>query len=455
VSSASKALQFDGTAYVSIPGDRFRNLQSGALSVWIRPTAGGGVILTSLHDTSNDRQFFPAVADRGDGPFSVSMVGVTKSDRFDFSLETDDRFPLNAWHHLVYTSAKGSGRFQLYIDGKPQHMHVSSFGRVTDFFFADLMRGGDDLQIGAKSDSHSAHSSFFHGVMRDLMIFDQVLSQEEVTALAAAGPGGDLSRYARMGSLVAGYHLDEMRGTTVADFSGHGNDGTLHGGVTRVSGQGIAPAPHARALQFDGKHYGTLPQSTKFTAGDFTVSLWFDPTTDNKSHWLFMRGFGWHDQRGDIGLMINPHSGDLDFVANTGGNSQWLFGWDAPESRLRSAFKLNAWNHVVVTRRGHTYTMWMNGARAGSERSSADISDSDDTNPFIVCGFMYDGGVQQMFQGALDELRIFHRCLSDGEIAALYSDGGGKSAPAARNLEGPTPVPARDIPERTRDDEDR
>ena len=56
------ALEFDGTAYVSIPGDRFRNLQSGTLSAWIRPTAGGGVILTSLHDMSNDRQFFPAVA---------------------------------------------------------------------------------------------------------------------------------------------------------------------------------------------------------------------------------------------------------------------------------------------------------------------------------------------------------------------------------------------------------
>ena len=64
-SSASKALQFDGTAYVSIPGDRFRNLQSGALSVWIRPTAGGGVILTSLHDTSNDRQFFSRRGGRG------------------------------------------------------------------------------------------------------------------------------------------------------------------------------------------------------------------------------------------------------------------------------------------------------------------------------------------------------------------------------------------------------
>ena len=32
--------------------------------------------------------------------------------------------------------------------------------------------------------------------------------------------------------LVAGYHLDEGRGTTANDFSGHGNTGTFRGGVT-------------------------------------------------------------------------------------------------------------------------------------------------------------------------------------------------------------------------------
>ena len=173
---------------------------------------------------------------------------------------------------------------------------------------------------------------------------------------------------------------------------------------------------------------------TKFTAGDFTVSLWFNPATDNKSNWLFMRGFGWHDQHGDIGLMINPHSGDLDFVANSGGNSQWILGWDVPESRLRSAFTLNAWNHVVVTRRGDTYTMWMNGDRVGREQSPDDISDTDNTNPFVVAGFTYNDGVRRNISGRLDEFRIFRRCLSGEEIAALYEAG-------AQRIPGSAAVP--------------
>jgi hypothetical protein len=194
------------------------------------------------------------------------------------------------------------------------------------------------------------------------------------------------------------------------------------------------PAPavsRAGALQFDGTRYATLPQSTKSTAGDFTVSLWFDPTKHHESQFLFMRGFDYREQQGDICLKINRDSGDLDFQARTS-DGQWLFGWDAPESRLRGPFKLGQWNHVVVTRRGNTYTMWMNGGRVGSERSTADISDTDDTNPFIVGGIMSESGLKDKFQGAVDEFRIFHRCLSDAEITALYHRDNGLSGAASR-----------------------
>ena len=310
--------------------------------------------------------------------------------------ETDNRFSLDAWHDLIYTSAAGSGRYDLYIDGKPQHMHVYSFGGDTDFFYADVMRGGDDLQIGAKSDSHAAHSGFFHGAMRNLIIFDQALSPDWVAALDAARRGGvDVARNPWVASFVAGYHMDEGQGTTLADFSGHGHDGTLHGGLKWT--WGASAVPHAGAMHFDGTRYATLPQSTKFTSDDFTISLWFYPAKERKYQFLFLRGFGGRDQKGDIGLKIHPYSGDLDFVANTEGYNQWIFGRDAPESRLRSAFRLKAWNHAVVTRRGDTYTMWMNGARVSSERSPADISDLENTNPFLVGACIFKAGCRTCF----------------------------------------------------------
>ncbi len=241
---------------------------------------------------------------------------------------------------------------------------------------------------------------------------------------------------------------DEIRGAITTDAKSKINPATprladltwIRAKGYRVEdhgGRADAPAPHAHTLQFDGTRYATLPQPLKFTSGDFTISLWFNPTRTDKSQFLFIRGLAWDDKKGDIGLKINPNSGDLDFEANTGGNAQWLFGWDAPESLLRSAFRLNQWNHVVVTRSGDTYTLWMNGTKIVSEDSTSDISDSDDINPFVMGGMMSNSVAQDVFEGALDEFRIVHRCLPDREIAALYNHGDGlDGSPAQAPADG-------------------
>ena len=206
------ALTFDGTGYVRIPGKNFRNLRSGTVSVWIRPTAGG-YILSSLTDMSNNRQGGPSLMDNGDGTFSVGVGGVSKDNRYVFSVRSDNNFSHNAWHHLVYTSQHGSGTCRLYMDGKLQPMHFWQAGNAVNFFFADLMQSGDDLQLVARHvTEHHVQCGFFEGAMRDLLIFDEPISQGQVAALHAAGPGGDLSQFAWMSRLVAGYRLDEGRG---------------------------------------------------------------------------------------------------------------------------------------------------------------------------------------------------------------------------------------------------
>ncbi len=184
-----------------------------------------------------------------------------------------------------------------------------------------------------------------------------------------------------------------------------------------------ANASHPRAVQFDGSHFAKVEPPPKFTSGDFSISLWFNPVRSSHFAFPFMRGYSYRDQQGDIALKLNRDSGELDFQARTA-DHEWLFGWDAPESRLRSPVRYGQWNHAVVARRGDTYTMWMNGARVGSEKSSADISDAGNTNPFIMGGIMENNGVVDMFHGALDDFRVFRRCLSDKEIGTLYKSNG-------------------------------
>ena len=315
------------------------------------------------------------------------------------------------WHFVAVTLEDHVLRF--YLDGEPAGNASMPY----------TIKSSSDYGLGGVADDAI---DTLRGCLAETLIFDRALGSVEIAQFfrrgRGLGPFRDL-----LDGLVAGYCFDEGQGTTANDFSGHGRDGTLHGGVKSVSDKGSAAGPHANALQFDGEHYAKVEPPPKFTSGDFTISLWFKPVRVNDWIYLWMRGFGWHDQQGDIGLKFDRDNGNLDFEARTA-ERQWLFGWGVPESRLRSAVRYGQWNHAVVTRRGDSYCLWMNGERVASEKSSADIFDTDNTDPLIVGGMIGDEGagprVGPMYQGALDDFRIFRRCLSDKEIGTLYDCGG-------------------------------
>ncbi len=409
----SHALHFDGRAgsYVEIP-----NLDMGRLTfaTWVKRdvTAKKQPLILSAR-YGGWGVYFSEIpgADNPGGTNDYVWFTHRGAGGWHSDVEIADR----QWHFVAVTLDGNSLKF--YVDGKPAGN--TSMGYTID-------SGGSGYCLGGATESPGEPCRSLQGCLEETLVFNKPLNPAEIARLYIRG------RHAHgvgsMDGLIAGYHFDEGAGTTAADFSGHGNTGTLKGGVTWVPGRAavtktrIAGVSHA--LHFDGTRYVTLPQSLKFTSGDFTVSLWFDPTTAKESQFLFIRGFAWGDKQGDIGLKINPNSGDLDFEARTA-DSQWHFGWDAPESSLRSPFRLNQWNHVVVTRCGDRYTLWMNGVKVASEDSTANISDTNDTNPFLVGGMMADNGVQDMFQGDLDGFCIFHRSLSDTEIAVLYNHGNG------------------------------
>src|SRR3989344_1329664 len=62
------------------------------------------------------------------------------------------------------------------------------------------------------------------------------------------GGGGDISSDATTRGLVGYWNFEEGTGTTAADATDQGNDGTLTGGPTWVSGK----AGNGTALEFDG-----------------------------------------------------------------------------------------------------------------------------------------------------------------------------------------------------------
>ena len=80
------------------------------------------------------------------------------------------------------------------------------------------------------------------------------------TALAALDP-----------DLVAYWPYDEGTGTTAADLTGNGNDGTLEGGALWVAGQLDG------AIQFNGSDAEVHAPHIPFDNRSFTIAMWVNP----------------------------------------------------------------------------------------------------------------------------------------------------------------------------------
>ena len=76
--------------------------------------------------------------------------------------------------------------------------------------------------------------------------------------------------------LVGWWKFDEASGSTAADSSGNGNDGTLNGSATFAPAEGQLGG----ALSMDGSAggYVLIPQSDSLrliNQGDYTITMWF------------------------------------------------------------------------------------------------------------------------------------------------------------------------------------
>jgi hypothetical protein len=71
--------------------------------------------------------------------------------------------------------------------------------------------------------------------------------------------------------LLAWWRFDDGSGTTAADSSGNGLDGTLEGGAQWVDGQ------LAGAIQFNGSNARVVAPHIPLDNRSFTITMWINP----------------------------------------------------------------------------------------------------------------------------------------------------------------------------------
>lgn len=232
-------------------------------------------------------------------------------------------------------------------------------------------------------------------------------------------------------------------GNTVPDMSGRGTNLTLNG-PTWVRSHG------KWALDFDGTNdeatfYGLRDIST--TAPRFTWSSWFL----NRGSWTnygSLVNSGTDAATRSISIRFADAANYLHIsLRQNGGGGGWV---QSPITKSN-----NVWYHLAVTmsENGRVQT-WINGRTFGV--SSVTLGTAFASNPLIYLGRPISGaapiGTPNWFNGLQDDIRIYNRNLSAGEIRALATERGAAYKEVPRSFVFLGATPSSDITRSAGDD---
>jgi len=236
------SISLDGTGDFMDTGDTFQSTFRDSFSIgfWLKLTDGGTSSHQILFGTKN--------ADSTDG---INFACRANTGLLYFKLEANNDFVIqesdapafangpNDWKHIVATvthSGSGNATCVLFVNG-------SKIASTEDAALLedkqDDYTTGINPYVGAYNNNGSA-SSFTTGSFDQVAIWDAALDANAVEVIYNLGIPFDLTSdrtigakvYDNASDLVAYWKMNDGSGTTVVDYSGNGNNGTLAADAT-------------------------------------------------------------------------------------------------------------------------------------------------------------------------------------------------------------------------------
>jgi hypothetical protein len=205
--------------------------------------------------------------------------------------------------------------------------------------------------------------------------------------------------------LVGWWKLDENSGTTAADSSGNGNNGTLSGGTWQTAGGKIAGALHLNA--FDVVNCGA---AASLNTPSVTVAFWMKP--DSLGNVIPVDKL---PTTGSVGYAVKLRdTGTIWFrVGAEGGPALDVYGGS-------NIYTNGAWTHVACTfdSSSGAMRMYINGVVESHQPTFAVTLNASNTT------FRMGSTVEQ-YAGLLDDVRVYDHALTSNEVVTVMAGGGG------------------------------
>ncbi len=220
-----------------------------------------------------------------------------------------------------------------------------------------------------------------------------------------------------VGDATLAWKLDENNGTTTADSSGHGNTGTLHGGVSWFN-----PGRSGACVSMNGTD-GYIDcgnnASTNLT-GDMTFSAWVKMNSG-----YYDQKIGGNESGTGGGYKLCIYNSKVEFEVRDAQNNPHLNRDVAGGTVL----VMGTWYHImgVYSESGHYIKTYVNGTLdrtllgdgTGSGYNSVPVNALGSTTGNFVMG-KEPWAALYFFNGYMDDIRIWNRVLSPQEALALH-----------------------------------
>ncbi len=192
-------------------------------------------------------------------------------------------------------------------------------------------------------------------------------------------------------------------------FNGNADDLSVNNNNGTVNGATLVPdrfGNNNSAYYFDGSDYISIPHSTTLNMQDsLSFSVWVKPESLSGTRMVF--GKSNYTTKTNYLLRIKPS-----------GYIQWEYnGYTNTDS---VPLQINTWSHIVVTASGpgQVKRVYINNQLVKETLTSSGPFGMI-TNPFTI-GYASYGS--EYFVGAIDDIRMYNKVLSDSEIDALFNE---------------------------------
>jgi hypothetical protein len=236
-------------------------------------------------------------------------------------------------------------------------------------------------------------------------------------------------------NLISWWELNETSGTRE---DAHGSNDLTSNGTGGV-GYGTGKKSNAADFENGDSDYLSITDAsqsgidTALEGSAWSINLWFNSESALNGQGLFAK-------------MYNPsaYNGIGCFF-----NSNWIqcFGdpgnTDTDINFNSTTFNTSTWYMVTITWDGDQARLYKNAGTAEA-KDLTNGSFGATTTPFVL-GSMYWTGVQNYFDGLIDEVGLWSRALTADEITSLYNSGNGLAyADTAAAASGPAKLKTRD-----------